>query len=59
MPEARKQEVRFHEILHAADNESGNENLTENQTSRVARALWSVLRDNPGLLSECGLGGRP
>lgn len=45
-------EVLFHEIVHTLDLcTSSDDELTENQTVRLGRLLWGVLRDNPHLLA--------
>ncbi len=60
MHEDRKAEVRFHELLHVADKTGcGDSPLTEDQTDRVARALWCILRDNPHVLPLLGLADKP
>jgi len=56
LPPERRQQVRFHELIHVADLEScdSQDNLTEAQVDRLSRSLWTIIRDNPQLVDLLG-----
>ena len=49
----RRAYTLLHELLHAADFETGDEDsyLTESQNKRLAIALWAIFEANPALVS--------
>jgi len=54
IPEDRQRQVMLHELLHAADvvtSDQDSERLTENQTWRITTQLFAILQNNPHLVS--------
>lgn len=50
LPQARKDEVFIHELLHAMFYEAGYQEHDEDMVIRVGKVMHQVLKDNPNLL---------
>jgi len=52
IPPVNQKETIFHELIHACDDvvSTNEEGLSEAQVMRLSAMLFTVLRDNPGLV---------